>query len=458
MTLIIILMMIVGTSVFAQTGKFDLAKAAAQEKQEELLANMKLKLENPQEYKQLKAELTIKDNENQQFLYEDSRIDSLLKIKSHALNEVFKKLTVNKADKNIHFPTQFNYEGQIIGTPYFKTNEDDVDSLTIIVPIRFQTHTITKNSISNVKYEVSFEWAVKVKEKRDKEGKFNYTVNSTKLNSSKATPIDYLTSDKELMLEAAKKHIVEWYADLPNTLNGNYVQMSIDDLIPMKIDLKDVHKDGLPNSKNFEISSVPEIRIKIDPYQYIADDEKLLYTDPVSYMVLRPKFKISIDNALNGVNNMAVEYIEEEIVKPVKDTEKEARRNKAKEAIETLNNRLSNYVADKNGETKSMVENLFVDENVEVEVSYLFKNGKERRNKKTVQKYLSLLKGLTLTMDLAEIEVNDSNWNSIVYTVNQQYRGVTYSDDTVKKVYFDFDQSKDQYMVSKIEVVSTQIK
>ena len=457
-TLVTILMMMVGISALAQTDKFDLAKTAAQEKQEELLSNMKLKLENPKEYKQLKADLTIKGNEKQQFLYEESKIDSLLKIRSHALNDVFKKLTVNKANKNVHFPTQFNYGGQIVGRPYFKTNKDGVDSLTIIVPISFQTHTITKNSISNVKYEVTLEWVVKIKEKRDEEGKFKYTINSTKLNSSKATPIEYLTSDKVSMLETAKKYIVEWYANLPNTLNDKYVQMSINDIIPMKIDLKDVQKDRLPNSKNFEISSVPKIRIKIDPYQYIEDSEKLLYTDPVSYMVLRPKFNISIDNTLKGIDNITVEYIEKDIVKPIKDTEKKDRQDKAKEAIEILNNRLSNYVADKNGETKSMVETLFVDEKVEVEVSYMFKNGTERRNKKPVKKYLSLLKGLTLRMDLENIEVSDPNWNSIVCTVKQQYRGVAYSDETIKKIYFNFNQSKGQYMVSKIEVVSTQIK
>lgn len=459
MTLVIILMMMVGTSVFAQTDKFDLAKTAAQEKQEELLSNMKSKLENPKEYKQLKTDLTINGNEKQQFLYEENKIASLLKIRSHALKDVFKELTKSKANKNDHFPTQFNYGEQIVGTPYFKTNKNGgVDSLTIIVPISFQTHTITKNSISNVKCEVTLEWAVKIKEKRDEEGKFTYKVYNPKLNSSKATPIEYFTSDKVSMLETAKKHIVEWYANLPNTLNEKYVQMSIDDLKPMKIDQKDVQKDGLPNSKNFEISAVPEIRIKIDPYQYIEDSEKLLYTDPVSYMILRPKFNISIDNTLKGIDNITVEYIEKDIVKPIKDTEKEARQDKAKEAIETLNNRLSNYVVDKNDETKSMVETLFVDEKVEVEVSYMLKNGSERRNKKSVQKYLSLLKGITLTMDLENIEVNDPNWDSIVCTVNQQYRGVTYSDETIKKVYCNFNQSKDQYIVSKIEVVSTRIK
>lgn len=459
-TLVTILMMMVEISVFAQTDKFDLAKTVAKEKQEELLFNMKSKLENPKKYKQLKADLTIKGkgNEKQQFLYEESKINSLLKAKSHALNDVFKKLTVSKANKNVHFPTQFNYEEQKVGTPYLKQTEDGVDSLIIIVPFRFQTHTVTKNSVSNVKYEVTLEWAIKVKEKKSKEGGFHYTVNSTKLNSSKATPINYLTSDKVSMLETAKKHIVEWYADLPNTLDDEYVQMSIDDIMPMKIDLKDIQKDRLPNSNKFEISSVPEIKIKTDPYQYIENSEKLLYTDPVSYIVLRPKFNISIDNTLKGVENITVEYIEKNIVKPIKDSEKEHRRNKAKEAIETLNNRLSNYITDKNDETKSMVENLFVDENVEVEVSYIFKNGSEKRNKRSVQKYLSLLKGLVLTMDLENIEVNDPNWDSIVYTVNQHYRGVTYNDDTVKKVYFKFNQSKDQYMVSKIEVISTQIR
>ena len=165
-----------------------------------------------------------------------------------------------------------------------------------------------------------------------------------------------------------------------------------------------------------------------------------------------------MDNTLKGVDNMTVEYVEKEIVKPIKDAEKEVRQDKAKGAIETLNNRLFNYVTDKNDETKSMVETMFVDENVEVEVSHLFKNGSERRTIKPVKKYLSLLKGLTLTMDLEHIEVNDPNWDSIVCTVNQQYRSVAYSDDTIKKVYLDFNQPENQYKVSKIEVVSTQIK
>ena len=60
-----------------------MAKNDAQEKKEELLANMKLKLENPKEYHQLKAKLTIpKGNENQQFLYDESKIDSMLEKKN----------------------------------------------------------------------------------------------------------------------------------------------------------------------------------------------------------------------------------------------------------------------------------------------------------------------------------------------------------------------------------------
>ena len=456
--ILIAALIMAGTSVFAQNDKFELAKKAAQEKQEELLANMKLKLENPKEYHQLKAKLTIpKGNENQQFLYDESKIDSMLEKKtSHTLSEVFNKLTVRKEDKNIHCPTYFLYEGQITRAPYYKSDNDRIDSSIIIVPIYFQTHTVTKNSTSNVKYDVTLEWKIEVKESKDKDGGIKYTIkdNNTKLNSSKASPIEYLVSDKASMLEAAKKYIVEWYANLPQTLDERYAHMSVNSLKPILVDHEDIEAE-LPNTQNFTITSVPEIRISIDPYQYIDNKETLLYTNPAAYIILSPEFNICIDSTLKNVDTMSVKYNVKEIIKPMKKKKKEERHNKAEEAIDVLKNNLSNFVSSRSKEQKDKVVNLFINDEAEVEVSHLYKNGTVKKTTKSVKKYLSLLKGSVLNMDVVNFELMDPNWDSITYTVNQQYRSKTYNDDTIKQVYLDYDSSNGKYLISKITVIST---
>ena len=92
----------------------------------------------------------------------------------------------------------------------------------VLVPVSFQTRTIAKDSVSDVRYNVTFTYKVNKKEK-------------VSFVSSSVKKIDFLDSEKKEMLDAAKKAIVEWYANLSQTLDKQYSEQSITEIQPIEI-------------------------------------------------------------------------------------------------------------------------------------------------------------------------------------------------------------------------------
>lgn len=434
--------LLVGASVlgFAQDPSAETkasAKTVVENSQNEMLKKMYLKLKGGKEKVKFPNKFIA-----QQFLFQENLIDTLLVAKSHGLKDVFKKLC-----SKTNIPTEFTFEEINAGSINYKIfsegkKQGQADTNVVIVPISFQTHTIAKDNVSDVKYKVTIKWEVKGEK-------------ATPVSSS-AEPINYLTSERMAMLNAAKAKIREWYANLPQTLDKQYSEQSISEIQPVTVTADDIKAD-LPAGQNFTINNVKDVVINIDPYQFISESDKNLYTNPSASLTITPSFIVTVDDSFKNAD-IKVEYSAKEPVKPTSDKEKVARRDAAESTISKLAQELSSYVSVRNAEQKERVENLFNSKESNIEVSYLRQNGTERINTKTADKYLSLLKGSSLNFIDHSIELQDPNWETLVVVVNQDFKSKAYSDYTQKKVYLTYDDENKTYIIDKIEVVPNSTK
>lgn len=434
--------LLVGASVlgFAQDPSAETkasAKTVVENSQKAMLEKMSLKLKGGKEKVKFPNKFIA-----QQFLFQENLIDTILVAKSHGLKDVFEKLCANT-----NVPTEFTFEGINVGSINYKIysegkKQGQADTNVVIVPISFQTHTIAKDNVSDVKYKVTIKWEVKGEK-------------ATPVSSS-AEPINYLTSERMAMLNAAKDKIIEWYENLPQTLDKQYSEQSISEIQPVTVTADDIKAD-LPAGQIFTINNVKDVVINIDPYQFISESDKNLYTNPSASLTITPSFIVTVDDSFKKAD-IRVEYSAKEPVKPTTDSVKIERRKAAESTISKLAQELSSYVSVRNAEQKERVENLFNSKESNIEVSYLRQNGTERINTKTADKYLSLLRGSSLNFIDHSIELQDPNWETLVVVVNQDFKSKTYSDYTQKKVYLTYDDENKTYIIDKIEVVPNSTK
>ena len=468
-TLMTVVMMGIIMVGFAQTDQKksanpkDLVKVVAENSHKELLDKMQRRLKDRNEPKLNKEFGSM--TESKQFLFQEQLIDTVLRAKSHTLKDVFVKM----CDK-ANMPTEFIYEDINIGNVVYKTFETgkkqgQIDSTAFVVPVSFQAHTVAKDKISDVKYAVTLNWEVGVKMEYETvmaDGKkvkqvVGYVQNGTPvLMSSVAQPIKYLTSEKKAMRDVAKKAIVEWYANIPHRLDKQYAEQSITTIDAMNISPNDV-KFNLPEGQSFVVSDVPTIKVNIDPYQFIESSNESVYTDPSSYMILAPTFDVYVDDTFNNAK-IVVSYAVKDVVKPIADKEKELRRNGAHATILEIADKLSLYVVDSCVDSKLAIANMFTTHQSSIEVSYLPKYGSEKIKTDSVQEYLSLLKGQSLKWTIDSLEVVNSNWDALIYTIGQNYHSKRYSDYTQKRVHLKYDETKGAYVIDKIEVVRNSTK
>ena len=427
----------------------DVARSKIEEHQNDLLTRMKNWL-NDGSGRKIKDFNGLKGDDAQQFLFDEALIDTVLEAKSHHLKDVFKEMC-----RKENRPTQFDFEQMHINVNdiaygILKKKQGQVDSTKIIVPVSFQAHTVAMEGESNVKYLVMFNWEVEVK-KDKKTGK--YSAKNHTLVSSKATSVQFLDSDKREMKTAVQNAIAEWYQNIPQTLDQKYVDQAISPIEAIPVSREEISVK-LPKSRDIgEVRGPKIITIAIDPKPQIEGNEQL-YSNPQAFLKVTPVFAVSVDKSNKKANINSVRY-ETETIWPKTDAMKVELKNKADAVVEEFAQRLSSYVSERDAEKKAEIEELFNVEGNEVEVSYLRQNGTERITKKPVQKYLSLLKGsdLKIVVDKDKAEVLDANFQSLEYTVNQEFHSKPYSDHTQKTIYLTYDQEKDTFVIDKITVV-----
>lgn len=372
---ILVLMLLACMAGFAQSNKgagadiHNEAKKVVTEQTKDFLTNMQKKLNNPKDKAKVEFGNLKKSSKQQQFLFADGKIDSLLKCKSHGLSDVFTNLC-NKENAPTKFRFNELHASKNIHCKIFETgkHQGKADSSKWIVPVSFNTHTIAKNKVSDVEYSVVLEWEVSIKKGTAKGNKGEKTTSFTIVN-----PV-LLSSTASPLKKESKK--------------------------PKGPEASTVQKDSVVTSP------------------------------------------ILAEKAPTDTENTVV-------------IAKEQQESQFTEAIDIVLEyafQLSNYVADANEKTKKKIERLFVNNNVEIEVSNVQENGTEKIQKRFVKEYLSLLKGNSLKIELDSI-IDHKNNESPIFMVSQAYRSDTYNDDTQKQVYLKYNAAKKTYLINKITVV-----
>ena len=482
--LIAVLMLGISTMGFAQKEKQygtpkKLVEDVAKSRSNGLLEKMKssLKTKNIKLEKEIRKQ--IKHVAGKQFLYQEDKVESNLyqkskkknnkksdKRKSYTLEEVFGRLCDSE-----NMPTNLKAESlniKIDKMDYPYKRGKKVDSLRVHVPVVFQTHTTAKGS--DVRDSVNSTWEIKfnkepkrveektksgkLKKKRQK-GEYVYVCKQEpKWLSCKVTSIDFLTSEEKAMKTAAKKAVVDWYKHLPQRLDRQYSeQAKTGGVKPKEIssnDFKLTKKQG----RSFTATFAPEIKVEVDPYKlkFISEEDSSVYTNTETYIVLAPTFEILVDNTFKTAKVVSVSYEEKSPIKPVSDSAKVARRNVANRVIDEFLKQLSAYIPSREVEQQESVKNMFDAKSSDIEVSFLSKNGSETRKIDSVKEYLTLLRGLALNFTVVKVDA-DSNWEHVIYTVDQKYQSKTYSDHTQKLIHLTYDSSRNTYLVSKIKVI-----
>lgn len=272
--LTVMLMLSIGMVGFSQTDEIkDWAKTVVENSQKNLLDKMCRRLKDRNELKISKEFEGM--TESQQFLYQEDLIDSVLKPKSHALKDVFVKL----CDKS-NMPTDLNYEAIKIGNVTYKTfttgkKQGQSDLSTLLVPVSFQTHTVVKNKVSDVRYAVTFTWEVKVKEEtvsmkvggKKEKVPTGYTQNGTpSLISSVANPIESSpTEEKDI------KNVTQ---DAPRDTTVD-IKDTFEEMVPSVIDINDVVKPIAGQEKEWRRiladAVIEELAIRLDLYMNSHD-------------------------------------------------------------------------------------------------------------------------------------------------------------------------------------------
>lgn len=472
--LIAVLMLGISTMGFAQKEKEygtpkKLVEDVAKSSSKGLLGKMKSSLKTKDIKLEKEIRKQIKDVIGEQFLYKEDKVESNLFQKSQkpkkkndkksdkrTLKEVFDRLCDSE-----NMPTKLKYEGLEIKIDDFdyKRKGKKVDSLRVHVPVEFLTHTTAKGS--DVRYKVTSTWEIKFdkrktkigKDKRQNDSKYVYVCKKEpKWVSCHVASRGFLPTEEEAMKTAAKKAVVDWYKNLPQRLDRQYSeQAKTGGVKPKEIssnDFKLTKKQG----RSFTATIAPEIKVEVDPYRFISEKDSSVYTNPEAYIVLAPTFEILVDNTFKTAKVVSVSYEEKSPIKPVSDSAKVACRNVANRVIDEFLKQLSAYIPSREVEQQESVMNMFDAKSNDIEVSFLSKNGSEKRKIDSVKEYLTLLRGLALNFTVVKVDA-DSNWEHVIYTVDQKYQSKTYSDHTQKLIHLTYDSSRNTYLVSKIEVI-----
>lgn len=475
--LIAVLMLGISTMGFAQKEKEygtpkKLVEDVAKSSSKGLLGKMKSSLKTKDIKLEKEIRKQIKDVIGEQFLYKEDKVESNLFQKSQkpkkkndkksdkrTLKEVFDRLCDSE-----NMPTKLKYEGLEIKIDDFdyKRKGKKVDSLRVHVPVEFLTHTTAKGS--DVRYKVTSTWEIKFdkrktkigKDKRQNDSKYVYVCKKEpKWVSCHVASRGFLPTEEEAMKAAAKKAVVDWYKNLPQRLDKQYSeQAKTGGVKPKEISSNSFELEKM-QGRSFTTTFAPEIKVEVDPYKFkfISEEDSSVYTNTETYIVLAPKFEILVDNTFKTAKVINVFYREETPIIPLSDSDKVARRNVANRVIDEFLKQLSAYIPSREVEQQESVMNMFDAKSNDIEVSFLSKNGSEKRKIDSVKEYLTLLRGLALNFTVDKVDIADPNWEHVIYTVGQKYQSKTYSDHTQKLIHLTYDSSRNTYLVSKIEVI-----
>lgn len=448
---LIVLTMAFATTSFAQDAK----QAAVMDKQEEFFNTIKDGLETkdtkikPKDFRsnqrcyKLWQQFFIEYSKSKSFLGSDDTDTIDLKL----FSTIYSTMT-KSANKNITTNDVYVHN---IGISY--TEEDTTKNGKIKGYIYTTENEVGVASVkddtlhSRARYHVEIEWIVTWK--CSGQGK-DTTYKPTIANIS-TYEIPYLTKEKQQMGQTAKELIENWYAT--KTVNETFAKYN-----PVSVKTLDGNISvETPQGQKFIVTNVPEIRIDMDPEEFMTGD-KTLYLEPIeAYRILKPVFEITINNDFTSGSITNVDFKEITLHKPETVAERIEKYIKQEQLINDYVAGLTKYVNDRSDSLRTALEGMFADKASSViEVSNVVAD-KETIRTRTAEQYLKRLKGNLMQIELGE-PVIGTGLETIVYPVYQQYESATYSDNTEKEIHLLYDAESAKYLIDKILVIKGSTK
>lgn len=439
---LIVLTMAFATTSFAQDAK----QAAVLDKQEEFFNTIKDGLETKNK------KLNVKGNNKdfwQQFFIEYSKSKSFLDMTDTTKLKLFKPVysRMTNSGKNTNITTNDVYTRNIgiSLTDTNKRNNGKIKNYIYTTENEVGVASVKDDTLySNARYHVIIEWGVEPQSK-------DTTTYKVSIENISTYEIPYLTKEKQQMGQTAKELIENWYAtETVNETFAKYNSVSVKTL------------DGnitveTPQGQKFIVTNVPEIRIDMNPEEFMTGD-KTLYLEPIeAYRILKPVFEITINDDFTSGSITNVDFKEITLHKPETVAERIEKYIKQEQLINDYVAGLTNYVNDRSDSLRTALEGMFADKASSViEVSNVVAD-KETIRTRTAEQYLKRLKGNLMQIELGE-PVIGTGLETIVYPVYQQYESATYSDNTEKEIHLLYDAESAKYLIDKILVIKGSTK
>lgn len=439
---LIVLTMAFATTSFAQDAK----QAAVLDKQEEFFKTVKQGLETKNK------KLNVKGNNKdfwQQFFIEYSKSKSFLDMTDTTKLKLFKPVysRMTNSGKNTNITTNDVYTRNIgiSLTDTNKRNNGKIKNYIYTTENEVGVASVKDDTLySNARYHVIIEWGVEPQSK-------DTTTYKVSIENISTYEIPYLTKEKQQMGQTAKELIENWYAtETVNETFAKYNSVSVKTL------------DGnitveTPQGQKFIVTNVPEIRIDMNPEEFMTGD-KTLYLEPIeAYRILKPVFEITINDDFTSGSITNVDFKEITLHKPETVAERIEKYIKQEQLINDYVAGLTNYVNDRSDSLRTALEGMFADKASSViEVSNVVAD-KETIRTRTAEQYLKRLKGNLMQIELGE-PVIGTGLETIVYPVYQQYESATYSDNTEKEIHLLYDAESAKYLIDKILVIKGSTK
>lgn len=439
---LIVLTMAFATTSFAQDAK----QAAVLDKQEEFFKTVKQGLETKNK------KLNVKGNNKdfwQQFFIEYSKSKSFLDMTDTTKLKLFKPVysRMTNSGKNTNITTNDVYTRNI-GISLTDTNKrknGKIKNYIYTTENEVGVASVKDDTLySNARYHVIIEWRVEPQSK-------DTTTYKVSIENISTYEIPYLTKEKQQMGQTAKELIENWYAT--KTVNETFAKYN-----PVSVKTLDGNISvETPQGQKFIVTNVPEIRIDMDPEEFMTGD-KTLYLEPIeAYRILKPVFEITINDDFTSGSITNVDFKEITLHKPETVAERIEKYIKQEQLINDYVAGLTNYVNDRSDSLRTALEGMFADKASSViEVSNVVAD-KETIRTRTAEQYLKRLKGNLMQIELGE-PVIGTGLETIVYPVYQQYESATYSDNTEKEIYLLYDAESAKYLIDKILVIKGSTK
>lgn len=326
-----------------------------------------------------------------------------------------------------------------------RTRTGEIDSTKCLVNTFFEIRNTTKDGFSDARYKVEMRWKVQSKYKK---GKF-VQVNKADIESLSVNKIDFLSFEAERIEQTVKRTVREWYLNIPENLQPEYLAQAIDSLSPIIIEMSKIQIEER-NGLELLVKVDNPIRFHIDPYQFIPDSLQPYYENPVAWMELNPLFKVEIDPADYSKGQLTVVEMSSSVIKPQRNVFSDEELMVIKSNIggyaDLFLSHLKEYVQTKKGMSDLM--NFFENEHVAVEVSYVRENGVQTKER-NVKDYLRKVNAKEFSTAILKID-GDVKSNPKV-RFSQEYTGSIYSDYTEKEIILQ--HKGDGFVITKIIVV-----